>query len=203
MLSDLLTTYWLPLYRYVCNRGLDRDAAQDAVQGFFTDFLERDVIDRLDPERGSLRGLLKTSIRNYINRERQRQQTIKRGGTTRIVQIGEMDLADAKAEDPETAFDRAWAETVFERASQRLQAEFATGRRRGPITAFLDYFQSDALDYRVCAERHDMTVTGLKSFMHRTRKRYRSLLLEEIGDTLAKGSDPEAELHYFVDLLQR
>jgi RNA polymerase sigma-70 factor (ECF subfamily) len=54
-LDELLTRYWRPLYAFARRKGLDRGQAQDAVQGFVVQLLEKDFLARVDPGRGRLR----------------------------------------------------------------------------------------------------------------------------------------------------
>jgi DNA-directed RNA polymerase specialized sigma24 family protein len=48
-LEGLCRDYWFPLYAFVRHRGHPPDAAEDLVQGFLADLLER-VLARLDAE---------------------------------------------------------------------------------------------------------------------------------------------------------
>ena len=52
-LSGLCEAYWYPIYAYVRHRGYAPEQARDLTQDFFAYLLERDVIARADPARGS------------------------------------------------------------------------------------------------------------------------------------------------------
>ncbi|MGE0759357.1 MAG: RNA polymerase subunit sigma-24, partial [Pirellulaceae bacterium] len=54
-LGELCATYWYPLYAYLRRRGLRTDEAQDVTQSFFAELLERDRLQRAEPQRGRFR----------------------------------------------------------------------------------------------------------------------------------------------------
>jgi hypothetical protein len=47
-----------------------------------------------------------------------------------------------------------------------------------------------------------MTENAVKQALHRLRQRYRSLLRDEIAQTVAAPEDVEDELRYFISALQ-
>ncbi|MBN2314062.1 MAG: hypothetical protein JXM79_09040, partial [Sedimentisphaerales bacterium] len=59
LIGLLLERYWKPVYCYLRRKGYDNEQAKDLTQGFFHDVvLDRDLIDRADPSKGSFRSLL-------------------------------------------------------------------------------------------------------------------------------------------------
>ncbi|MGF2075871.1 hypothetical protein, partial [Enterococcus casseliflavus] len=78
---------WRPVYCYVRRKGMRADAAEDAVQGLFTQLLERQFLDRLDPARGSLRGFLKKATDHYLINQHARLTAAKRGGDVRLLAL--------------------------------------------------------------------------------------------------------------------
>ena len=142
-LESLLATYWKPVYFYLRRRGLAVEAAEDAVQGFCVQLLERDFLPRLDPSRGRFRSYLLTSLDHYLANQHERETAQKRGGGVRLVPIdlalAERELAAAPAEAA-TAYEREWALGIMERALRRLRADYETGRRQGRADVFLRFF---------------------------------------------------------------
>src|SRR5689334_15036471 len=78
-LGELLGAYWRPLYCFARRKGLDAAAAEDAVQGFVVQLLERDFPGAVDPARGRLRGLLRTSFERFLINAHEREHARKRG----------------------------------------------------------------------------------------------------------------------------
>lgn len=192
--GELLQTYWRPLFVFGRLRGLSADHASDAVQDFMVHLLEREVfIGNLDPDRGRLRSYLKTAFRHFLDNHQQRIQAHKRGGQHQFVSF-DLEHAEscvnAAATDPDSAYEREWALTVFENALATLKREHDQGLRGGPFELIQRYFAGDLSEnYSTLAAQHAMTVPQLKSFLHRARQRYRQILEFTLADTL----DTEAE----------
>ena len=53
-LEELCRTYWFPLYAYVRRRGHTKEDAEDLVQAFFEKFLEKNYLEGLSAERGTI-----------------------------------------------------------------------------------------------------------------------------------------------------
>jgi hypothetical protein len=51
-LEELCGTYWYPLYAYVRRQGYSREDSKDLVQGFFSQFLDRNDLAGLSSEKG-------------------------------------------------------------------------------------------------------------------------------------------------------
>lgn len=202
-LDELLSRYWRPVYCYVRRKGMSADAAQDAVQGLFAQLLERQFLDRLDPTRGSLRGFLKKATDNYLTNQHARLTAAKRGGSTRTLSLdwqqAEQTLA-AATEDPTLAFDREWALGVMERALERLRREYDSGRRGGNVDVVLGFFGlGPPRSYAEAATACGMSVAQFKAALHRARVRFRDLLCEEVGETVA--GDGAGELRSLFEAL--
>jgi DNA-directed RNA polymerase specialized sigma24 family protein len=202
-LSELLKIYWRPLYFYLRRKGLPRAEAEDAVQGFAVRLLERNFLGRLDPERGRLRGYLKTALNHHLANLREGAAAEKRGGAVQLVPL-DFDAAEqALGDDPllaaDEAYQRSWAQSVFARALQRLRVEFESGSRRGPFELLARYFQGESSDsYAEIASAHGMTVPQLKSFLHRARVKFRELVRQEVADTVADAGEIDGELETLV-----
>jgi RNA polymerase sigma factor (sigma-70 family) len=195
-LEALVRPRWRALYVVARKQGLAEAEAEDAVQGFVERLLEGDVLERLDPGKGRLRSYLRTAFRHYLSNVRQDARAAKRGGG-----IPALDLADAEEwvassdQSPDVLFDRAWALELFAEALRELEGEYASGARRGPFEVVRELFQfGSAPPYAELAERHGMSVSQLKAFVHRARLRFRELLRRRVSDTLTDERDADDEL---------
>ncbi len=110
---------------------------------------------------------------------------------------------DSETWPPEKVFDVRWAATVVEHALSRLGEEC---ERKGRRRIF------DALSSCLSAEREDVSYasfsktlgipeTAVKRLVHQLRKRYRSLLREEVAETVEKAQDVDDELRYLCAVL--
>src|SRR5215510_9724598 len=192
-LESLFAVYWKPVYFYLRRRGLAAEEAEDVVQGFFLQLLERDFLPRLDPSRGRFRSYLLTALDHYRSNLREREAAQKRGGRVRRVPIdlalAERELAAAPAE-AESAYEREWAVGLMERALARLRSEYEDGQRQGRPDVFLRFFSFEpAPSYAEAAEQVGLTVSQFKAALYRARQRFREILREEVGATVQDGGE--------------
>jgi DNA-directed RNA polymerase specialized sigma24 family protein len=203
VLDELCATRWQPLYVHLRKQGLTRERAEDVVQGFLVHLLERDFLARLDPGRGRLRAYLKTALTHYQTNLHEHESAQKRGGGARALAFEDVEaLVPAAPDDPAAAFDREWALALFEGALAELEAELASGARRGPVAVVRQLFRmGEAPAYDALAAEHGMSVPQLKSFVHRARGRFRELLLARVADTVQTPAEAEAELGDLLEAL--
>ncbi len=201
----LLTSYWTSLYALFRARGLDPAAAADSVQGLCVELLERDVIEKLAPERGRLRGFLKVAAENFLMRQHEKATATKRGGDARPLELdlalGER-LADP-ALTPDLAFERAWALGVFERSMTSLEQDWAS--RAGDFEIIRRFFSPNAEPpaYRDAAEQFGVSIPQLKSLLHRARLRFRELVEAQVMETVGEGAELQTEVNSLLDALSR
>ena len=201
-LATLCSAYWYPLYAYVRRRGHQPDEAQDLVQGFFTQLLEKDRIRAADPARGRFRSFLLASFNNFVANQRRDAQTVKRGGGHRVLSLdfnsGEdrYHLEPSHEVTPEVIFQRRWAMTVLENAVGRLQQEFEQAGKADQF-AILRVFlggESEPPAYRDVAEELNTTEGAVKVAVHRLRRRCGEILRDEISQTVTTDKDVDQEL---------
>jgi RNA polymerase sigma-70 factor (ECF subfamily) len=204
-LEDLLAAYWKPLYFYARRKGRSIEAAKDAVQGFFAQLLEKDFLERLDPQKGRLRAYLRMALDNFLRNEHESASALKRGGAARTVPL-DVDVAErglaAAPQDPDAAFDGGWARAVMERAGARLRREFESGKRRGPFEMAMRFFGGgDPPSYEDAAKECGMTAVQFKAFLHRARERFRTLVREEVMQTVKDRGEADGEIRELLKLL--
>ena len=202
-LDALFAAYWRPVYLYLRRQGLNADDAQDAVQGLFVQLIERDFLQRLDPERGRFRSYLRASADHYLSSQRTASRARKRGGGAQILHLDTQDLEPLVATlpaDPLLTFDREWALAVMGRALDRLRSEYAAGRRQGNVEVIFRFFgPGPAPTYAQAAADSGVSVAQFKASLHRARVRFREILLEEVADTVE--GDAEGEVMNLLRIL--
>lgn len=205
-LEELLGAYWKPLYFYVRRKGLAVEDAKDAVQEFCARLLAGDFFERPDPAKGRFRSYLRVSIDNFLRNEHEKRTAKKRGGDVKTVPL-DVDVAESQLggapDAPDAAFEREWARGVMENALERLDAEFAAGRRQGPFDVFARYFQTgEPPPYEQTARELHMSVSSFKSFLHRTRERFRALVREQVAHTIGDEESADAEIGALIRALR-
>jgi len=202
-LEELFSRYWKPLYFYLRRKGLTREAAEDAVQGFVAHLLEGDFPARAAPDKGRFRAYVRVALDHYVANLYAKESARKRGGDHRFVPIdvvlAERELPDTAA-DPLCAFEREWAIGVMERAALRLRREHEERHGPGRASVILQFFElgrlasDSAPSYATAAVESGLSVVQLKAALHRARARFREILRDEVTPTLSEPADVEAEL---------
>jgi DNA-directed RNA polymerase specialized sigma24 family protein len=201
-LADLCAVYWPPLYAFVRRQGFPEDKAQDLTQEFFARLLEKDYLGAAARDRGKFRSYLLACLGHFLANEQDRNRAHKRGGGTIHLSLdfcrvaGEPGLEPSHALTAERLFERRWAMTLLAQVLGRLQEEF-TRAGRGPVFEGLKAFltgEGAPLRYQQAAEQLGMTVPTVTVAIHRLRRRYRDLLREEIGRTVADPGDIDDEI---------
>jgi RNA polymerase sigma-70 factor (ECF subfamily) len=113
-------------------------------------------------------------------------------------------LAEPTTElSPDKIFDRRWAQTVLDRALERLRLEYA-GTSRAELFDALNAFvtgDTEAGDYPLVAAQLHMTSGAVAVAVHRMRQRYRELVRAEVLPTVASSADADKEMgHLFAAL---
>src|SRR6266849_4635526 len=82
-LGSLCACYWKPVYKYVRLRwNRPAEEAQDLTQGFFLELLERELLEKFDPQKSRLRTYLRVCADSMVMNEDKASKRQKRGGTT-------------------------------------------------------------------------------------------------------------------------
>ncbi len=212
-LAQLCQTYWRPIFAYICQRGHSAVDAQDLTQDFFLKVLDGKLLKRADPERGRFRSLLLKALNNFLNDEKDKRATRKRGGDVEFVSwddwmaeapsrllIPEKALASSS---PEQIFDLRWAATVVERALRRLAEECEARGRRRVFDALSSILMAERTDVSIVnlARRIGATEPAVKKLLHLMRQRYRALLREEVADTVESPASIDDEVRYLCSAL--
>jgi len=202
-LTWLCEAYWQPLVDHAKRRGLGPHEAQDVVQDFFARLLEkRDLAP--DPQRGRFRSYLIGALNHFLANHWDRQRALKRGGGVDTVPLGDPALEPADRRSPERLFARSWAMTVLERVLAQLETDYRTPQRAALFSTLKAALTGDgaAQSQAALGERLGMSEGAIKVAIHRLRSRYRTLLRQEIAETVSDPADIEAELRDLMDALR-
>ncbi len=199
-MGELAGMYWFPLYAYLRRKGLGPVEAEDLVQGFFTRLVEKDALAAADREKGRFRSFLLASLKNFVANEWDKGQAQKRGGG-KVLALDGLDAEARYAAEPvdtmtpERVFERRWALAVLEQVLARLEVEYKK-RGQGAIFAELEKVLTGGggRTHAAIGVALGMTEGAVKVAGHRLRRRYRELLREEIGQTVAEPGLVEEEI---------
>lgn len=210
-LAELCEGYWPPIYAYARRRGYPAEKAEDLTQGFFAKLLEKNYVAQADRERGRFRTFLLTSFRHYVANEWDRSQAQKRGGGRGIVSLdiqtaeGRLRIEPADDVTPDTLFARHWALTLLDRVLERLAQEMkenGTADRFERLKPSLIGSEPD-LPYSLLAAELGVTENNVKQIVYRMRGRFKSLLRDEVAQTVDGEEAVAGEIRFLLEALGR
>jgi RNA polymerase sigma factor (sigma-70 family) len=212
-LADLCKTYWRPIFAFICRRGYSVPDAQDLTQDFLLMVLEGDLLKRADPTRGRFRSLLLKALQNFLTDDTIRKHARKRGGDMKFVSWDEwmaeapsnlaITAQEAESWPAEKIFDVRWAATAVEHALRRLGEECEARGRRRVFDVLSDCLAAEREDvsYQKLSKTLGVPETSVKRLVHQLRERYRTLLRDEVAQTVEKPEDVDEELRYLCAAL--
>lgn len=187
-LDRLCARYWTPLYAYLLRRGLARDDAQDAVQGFFAYFLEKELIGKVDPDRGKFRRYLLAVLERWLANERRTAFAAKRSFDFKSA---DRRLIFDPAANPDDAFRKSWAMEVLRESMARLKREYEELGRSRRFEAFAAHSAAGARpSIEELATRLGVTPADVSRIVYEARRRLQDLIRAVLRDTV----DSEAEV---------
>lgn len=209
-LGELCEAYWTPVYRFLRREGRNEDEAQEIIQEFFSDLLSRGNIDHADPERGRFRSYFLGALKHFLSDRRRREGRQKRGGAALVESIdaGTDTSPGVQVPDPtggsrDTYFDHQWALALMERGLDRLESTFVEAEKKLQFDTLKPWLNGDGpeLSQSEAAAQLGMTAGAVKVAVHRLRQSFRTIIRDEIAQTV---QDPEAiseELRYLIEVL--
>jgi RNA polymerase sigma factor (sigma-70 family) len=209
-LEKLCRMYWRPIYSFVRRQGVGPADAEDLTQGFFASLLEHRNLNAVRKEQGRLRSYLLGALKYFVADERRRGMAIKRGKGQRLIPMEEL-RADKDIEmeptDPLTAemiYERRWASTVLERVLSRLKDQYREAGNAALFDSLKDLLPNEpgAASQAEVAARLNMNENAVRQAFYRFRRRYQSLLREEIAQTVATPGDIEDELRHLIAVVR-
>jgi RNA polymerase sigma-70 factor (ECF subfamily) len=211
VLDRLARRYWRPVFAYVRTAwGRSVEDAQDLTQDFFARILERGFLARARPERGSFRGFLKRSLRNYLV-DRERAAAARRPDRPVFsldAAPGELERLGPASPDetPDDAYDRQWVKGLLDEALGRLRSILEQTGKTRHYAVFEAYCLTEPspgappLTYADVARTTGLSESAVRHALEESRLMLRSVLKERIRDYATDDVEAEAEVE---DLLGR
>jgi RNA polymerase sigma factor (sigma-70 family) len=202
--GELLMRYYGAVYRYLLGILRDPAAAEELTQEFAVRFLRGDF-KTADPERGRFRDFVKTALRHLAQEHwRKRQKAPAPLPSDSSEPAG---TAPAEADNLDQQFLDRWREELMAHAWDALaEAERRSGQPYHTVLrskADQPQVRSAQLAARLGAERgKPFTEQGVRQVLHRARKKFAELLVEEVARSLQTKEPQKLELELIeLDLL--
>jgi RNA polymerase sigma factor (sigma-70 family) len=207
-LDLLVQRYWKPICWYIRRRwNCTPEDAADLTQEFFSQLTEENFLAQASPERGRFRTFLKLKLRDLVLQELRRRSAEKRGGRVGVVSIDRAGAESvlelgAPGRTPEEEFDRVWATSQLSAAMDELKADLTARGRQVVLDAFWNCAVSTpSLTYRQCAEKLGVTPQDVANYVFNARGQLRTILLQQIRESVDGEAEAEQEFHYMLGLL--
>jgi len=170
--------------------------------------LKKNWLHHADRSRGRFRSLLLKSLQNFLVNATEKSHAHKRGGGAEFISWDDW-MAEAPSQlsipvqalnslPPERIFDLTWATMVVERAFQRLREECESKGKLWLFQALSSHLtdERDEVSYANLSVELGMAETAVKKQLHNMRQRYRSLLRDEVSQTVEDPADVDDEIRY-------
>jgi RNA polymerase sigma-70 factor (ECF subfamily) len=206
-LSSLCELYWYPIYAFIRRQGYSVHESADLAQEFFLRVLEKKYFQAVDPARGRFRGFLCASVRHFLSNERDRARSLKRGGARPPISL-DVETAEGRYQlephddlTPEKLFDRRWALILLDRALTRVRRDYAEANKAALFEQLKGFLTGDSAGtpYAEVAKAMGMSEGAIKVAVHRLRRHFRDVLVEQIAETVSDPADIDAEIAYLMD----
>ena len=212
-LAQLCHIYWRPIFTFIYRRGYSAEDAQDLTQDFFLLIMEGNLLQLADPNRGRFRSLLLRSLKNFLIDIAVKRRRHKRGGQVQFVSWekwmaeapAQLSLSANKIESspPEVLFDAGWAAAIAGEALRRLRLECESKGRRRVYEVLQPYLTIERAEicYDDLSRALGVPEPSVKSLLHHFRRRYRTLLREEVAKTVESEANVADEIRYLCATL--
>jgi RNA polymerase sigma factor (sigma-70 family) len=205
-LGRLCETYWPPVYAFVRRRGHAPADAEDLTQAYFARFFEKGYVHDFRSEKGRFRTFLLTSVSHFLANEWDRGRARKRGGGRRPISLDaataeeRLRLEPADHLTPELAFERQWTAAVLARCLERLRREEEAGGGRDRFELLKPCICGDGVSggYATLARELSVSEAAVRVAVHRLRRRFCTVLREEVAETLVDRADVDAEIRWLL-----
>jgi RNA polymerase sigma factor (sigma-70 family) len=204
-LEALCAAYWKPVYKYIRLRwNRSSHEAQDLTQGFFLEVLERDLLQKFDPQKSRLRTYLRVCVDSFVSNDQKASQRHKRGGA--MPHVVALDFASAEQElggtvmdeaaipSPESLeefFEKEWIRSLFGLAVEELR-QFCIERERERTFRLFEAYDlegNDKITYEQLANEYLIPITDVTNALSWARREFRRIALARLRELC--GSEDE------------
>jgi len=208
-LEQLCRAYWYPLYAYIRRKGYSPEDSQDLTQEFFARFLSSNYLAGVDPRRGRLRSYLLGALNHFLSDSWDREHRMKRASAQKTLPIDgrsveilyTKELVDELS--PDRLYDRHWALALLEHVLSQLRQEYQTSGKPRLFEMLRGFLTAEAGPdaYHRIASEFGMTEGAVRVAIHRLRKRYGVLIMDEVSQTVSSSEEIRGEIQYLLAAL--
>ena len=201
--GDLAEGYWRPSYHYLrLHWRLSPEAAEDAVQAFFTTAFEKGYVEKYDPAKARFRTFLRMCLDRFVQNLQKADRADKRGGGVTHLSLdfpaaeeeiarGEgIDVASLRDPSPSNLdrfFHDETVRALFARTVDVMRRAYLAENKGVVFRVFErhDLAPSPEVTYATLACELDLSVAQVTNYLHGARKRFRDLALAHLRSLVA------------------
>ena len=203
-LEEWCRGYWRPVQSYIRSQGKNDDEANELTQSFFERLLSRGAESSLPDElTGAFRAYLMRSVKHFLTDQWRSGQRQRRGAGATHLPVEELSSIKDPTTIPDEAFDQNWALTVMEIALKNLQQEMeekGKGEFFNAVVGLLDDRQVGEENRTKLAASLGMKDGVFRVSLHRLRGRFRSLIEDEIRQSVSSEEEFHEEVRYLFQV---
>jgi len=174
------------------------------VQAFLSGDSTAHLFKTADPIKGRMRSLLLIAFKRFIFDIWKKNSTQKRGHNTTVFQLDDESLIPGNTPDPALAFDQQWAIIVVEQAKSNLSQRYREQGNENLYNHLAPFIEDKCeINYKTLAETLSLSLSAVKSAIHRIRQRFGSEIRAAVAETVADENEIEAELSWLVKVLSK
>ena len=209
-MEEICRQYWYPIYAFARRQGFSAHDAEDLTQVFFQRLIASETLQAARQDRGLMRSFMLSLLKRVISNHVRDATAEKRGGSfTATISLDDDTAEDryvrepADLRDPDTLFDRAWAQRVLDAAGKKLRDDFARADNLEGYDQLREFLPlgDNATPYSKVAQTLGLAEGTLRLQIHRMRKRYGKCIEEEIAQTVSSPEEVKAELAHLMAVI--
>lgn len=208
-MEDLCKSYWYPIYAFLRRSGRNVHDAEDLTQVLFQTLIDDAALLSARKEGGKLRSYLLAVLKRVISDQARHQSALKRGGGVPHLSFDELDAEDRyvgelqEIGDPQSAFDRAWAQEILSGVRGTLRTVFVTKGREALFDQLVPFllWDNDPPSFRKLAGEIGSSEASARIQIHRLRSKFRELLRAEVAETVLSAEEIPGELAWLQEVL--
>ena len=197
-LEELAVLYRDPAYRHIIAKGYRPQEAENLVQEFFFDWLERELFSRADRQQGRFRSYFLTILDRFLSKQYRYQQAQKRKPEGGFAEY--LPEALAGGDSPEAIFERAYETNLLREVLTQVSVDFQNKDMKIHIQLFNIWFVEPILDgverpsQERLAQRFALTEKQVSNMMTTVKRKYRQVMELRIREFAMNEEDVQEEL---------
>lgn len=210
-LDEICAQYHYPLYCYLRRRGCEHHDAQDVLHDFLAGILRQHALERVEEQRGRLRGYLATALGHHMQRWRQNEARRHPVAQDLVVGLDFDAIADryeseefTDRDTPDRVFERKWAMELVGHAMEKLTARYDHRGKSALFAALRPALEAGGTlrggETPSLAASLGMSEVALRGAMSRLLREFRDAVQDEIRMTVEQASEVDDELKYLFGL---